>query len=941
MVRVHDVSVVEDLLDRVVSDAVSRDATRLTIVFPGSRPIHHFCKKYAALKRAPSRPPALFPLMEFFCHIAGILEEDILPETDAVFLLMQAVAECGDGDLQKLADHFSAFYPWGREIYRVIDELDRESVSDSRLKALASLEDYDTLRPSTQRFYDLLPEIRLRFHELLAEHSRYSPGTIYRNASERLGKSGWMDAAEIMFAGFFAFSGGEMDILKRLGEIADVSIYRHHDGRAWGPFREMEDGLSLNHNSQPLTVPSINMNLHAAPSAHGEVLRVNEILHESNLDPERTVIILPDPAPLLPLLWEVLSTLGVDYNITMGYPLVRTPIHALLNRILSVVETMKDERVYVPEYLKVMLHPYVKNFGKDLQDESGMRILIHSLEKEVRRRGSAFLGLLEIETMDAIYETTSQMMPETSGREKLQEALRGLHDLLIRRPQQARTISALARSLDGVVHELAEYSPAHCHPFFHNFFIQTSDTLAGLSSLLVADHAFDDRKMLHRIVRNQFSSDSVPFTGLPLRGLQVMGLLETRALRFDTVIILDVNEDILPSSSRHDPALPPAFRKALGLPGYTDRIEVYKYNFFRLLESAHTVHALYRETPDTTRSHFLEEMIFQAEKDKSEMGVVRVNNLSFRSGNAHERTPLVEKDEAVMTILKKMTFSAAALDTYLLCPMMFYFTFVLGLGEVEEVSEELDASKVGLSLHTVMRDLYYPHIRKKLTDEIYDEMMHRLPDVLRLHFAATGEGLLLQMLAQRRIHQLLRREKENFSNQTILLSVEKRLSGALDLNGVRVMCKGFLDRLDQRGQTLCILDYKSGRDVKKRIPAAKPKSPLIDRLSIFKEIKSFQLPLYAELVHQEYATPYDLIQAHLMSLRDVTSDLPPLFPEPDSAAAQMLEIYLPSLRLIYGEILNANKTFEPDPASSDTCAECSFKTLCRRSRAKTAEDFEQ
>ena len=404
MISIVDVPVREDLLARLAADASGHEPERLGVVFPNQRAIHHFGVALAQRTGKAQRPPFMAPLERFVAELAGFAEEDLLPETDAVHLLWRVVKEEAPGVLEEARREFAAFYPWGRAFLKALDELDREMVSTSEVERIRGLEAFDALGPQAKAFYGALPAVRKGFHRELAKLGRCTKGTVYPRALERVKRGEAKVPEALFFGGFFAFTKGDRELLRVLGRSSAVTLYRHHDGRSWEAFKTVERELVPDHVPPSYGPPALDLRLHAAPSAHGEVLAAARLLGEAGSDPGRTAVVLPDPERLVPLLWEAVGGLGVDYNITMGYPLVRTPLYALLDQVLRVAETARSGKVRVLEYLRLLFHPYVKGFGGA---DSGTRFIVHAVEEVLRRRGAAYVFLRELEGDAAILEKAS------------------------------------------------------------------------------------------------------------------------------------------------------------------------------------------------------------------------------------------------------------------------------------------------------------------------------------------------------------------------------------------------------------------------------------------------------------------------------------------------------------------------------------------------------
>lgn len=931
MIRIVDVPVGEDLLARLAAEASAHDPERLGVVFPNQRAIHHFGVALAARVGRAQRPPSMHPLERFVAELAGFAEEDLLPETDAVHLLWRVVRDEAPGVLEEARREFASFYPWGRAFLKALDELDRERVGTSEVERVRGMEGFDALGPQARAFYGALPAIRKGFHRELAKDGRCTKGTVYARALDRVRRGETKAPAALFFAGFFALTRGDRELVRALASHSEVTLYRHHDGRPWEAFRTVERELAPDHAPPSSGPPALDLLLHAAPSAQGEVLAAARLLGDGATDPARTAVVLPDPERLVPLLWEAVGALDVDYNITMGYPLVRTPLYALLDQVLRAAETSRGGKVRVLDYLRLLFHPYAKGFGGA---DSGMRLIVHAVEEVLSRRGVAYAAAQDLERDEAILKKASEMAQSTGmdlSAEACGERLRELHGLLLHAPARARTLGALAASLERIVLEIGHRSDARHHPFFDPFFTQAADCLHGLSALAASKEPAGEGGALFNLVRDRLAEESAPFSGLPIQGLQVMGLLETRALAFDRVIVLDANAGLLPPVSRHDPILPPPVRALLGLPGFRERAEVSKYHLFRLLQASGRADVIYVDSADDPRSFFVEELLFQADRAAGRAGVLAPERYAFPFHPDAPAGPEVAKDGALLERLASMAYSASALDQYLRCPMSFYYGYAIGLRELEAAGEEMDVRRVGSALHAVLGELFAPFTGELLSPEVYGEILKRLPASLARHFGDRGEQVLLRSVAENRLERLLGRERENAAaDPPRLLGVEERIEAPLTFGGRTFAFKGTLDRLEERRGNLLITDFKSGKDLDGKVPKDDAAPPFDDAAARHKALNSLQLPLYAELVHVGRGVPYDAIQAQLVSLRDVGEAPAPLFAPGVEPGTRMREALLPAIAGVMAEIMDPERPFAPEPADERFCAHCPFATLCRR-----------
>ncbi len=940
MAGLIDVPVSVDLLSFVARELRDSAPDSLTVVFPGKRAGQAFNLAWVRERKRACLAPRVTTMNGLLHEIAGVGEERMAAEADAVFFLYEVARKVLKGKVAGITGNLSSFYRWGVAWLKAMDELDREGVSGPTLRQLSEMGEIASLSDTARLFYRKLPELREGFRIRMEREALFTRGMLYDRALKRIGNGLYQPRSRTVFVGLFALFGGEVALIKALDDVSGVSIYRHHDGRRWKAFKTMEKELKLVPKNGEVNAPSVfpELEFHALPSVHGEVVCAGDILGLLKMeDPSKTAVVLPDPAPLVPLLWEAVSGLDIPYNVTMGYPLTRTPLYSLLNEVMLLAENRRDGRLRAPDYLKLLLHPYVKNLrrrpdndGERSSEET--RILVHSVEAHLKEKGMLWL---EPEALENDAELLDTVERKTGGALKSTEAsvaLCRLRKLFVDVPSRASTVGELANALLKIVAELAEYSPAPKHPFFGNFFGKTAGCLGELAALRVADEAFGDLALLNQLFRAHFSAAAVPFTGLPLKGLQILGLLETRAQSFENVLILDANEGVLPPVGAADPVLPPIVRRALGLPGYEERVEVSRYHFMRLLSSCRGARILYREVPEAPRSRFVEELLYRYHRNSGKEEPTP-KAFSFHFGrNVGEAVPPRSK-AALVERLQAHSYAPTELDAYLRCPMSFYYGSVARLKEPEELSAEMDARKVGTLLHGTLALLYRPHVGEFLSTRVYDKMLAALEDVVRKVFPESGSGGLLKRVALTRLRKLLEGEKERAKKvgESKLVGVEAGLGAKMTVGDAMVAFKGRADRVEMFEQRLLVIDYKSG---------TAPKLPGISRVesvdgnreAVYQRLHSFQLPLYVEMIKVEKGMDnYSEIDASYLSLKKPGYGEDTLFSAGPEAAEEWMErVFKPCIKIIVGEILDPSVPFEAVPRSPALCNNCPYTVLCRK-----------
>ncbi|MFH1963565.1 MAG: PD-(D/E)XK nuclease family protein [bacterium] len=656
-------------------------------------------------------------------------------------------------------------------------------------------------------------------------------------------------------------------------------------------------------------------------------------------DHEKTAIVLPSSEALIPLLSEVITALPVDYNISMGYPVMRTPVYALLDMFMVLYRNRVDNAYYLEDYLNLLMHPYIKNIRSSTQT----RILVHAVEGVLIAQEKRFITLEEIEQNSKIFESAFKNSPGVSPAEFM-EMLTDIHNRFIRKMDGIHTLRQMAGFFEDVLTFLLKNSPASHYPFSSEFFHKFFDFIDTLKDSMISSQCFENISDLLEVFLFFAQDEQVYFEGSPVKGLQILGLLETRCLNFDKVFIIDVNEGVLPGVEIFCPLLPLPVRRALKMSTYYQREEISRYHFRRLIASSQEVHIIYQETEKKRRSRFVERLVWEKEKSCRELNVLEAKPVTLNISLALSHNLTIDKTPEIIAVLNTMKFSPTSLNTYLQCPAKFYFSKVLRLEEKEDIYKDTDATEPGIILHQVLELLYKPLINE---DRIrYDYLESNLRGVLDKIFRQRvgeirGEKYLLQEMMFKRIKSYLDWEKEHFNNTRRVVSIEDAYTFEVGIRGDAetrrrdIRLTGKIDRIDCHDEEYEIIDYKSGNIDKSAFKCFD--RILVSRKEMKREITSLQLPCYILLYHGANPDiPIDKINSSVISIQTHAEKM--LFNDKNKNIDRdifLRNIFLPTLKNLIHEILDpcipfASDSDEGKGSTSNGCEYCAFPVLCRR-----------
>ncbi len=461
-----------------------------------------------------------------------------------------------------------------------------------------------------------------------------------------------------------------------------------------------------------------------------------------------TAIVLPDCSLLMPALHHLPR---MDINISMGYPLTRSPLFRLLDTLLCLQENRRESGYYWRDLVELVRHPYVKMLrprqgvsakggsseitvnathsaedafsGAPREEREGLegddaRRTLHRFEQLLRTHGRKYIDPHQLLQDFLAAPGVVEEAPSSAVQAFMQE----LFSATLSAFGAVQSPKAMARALEGVCSLLL----AHGEHLWARFPIDaeclyriTQSLIPELAHSALATEEFSPQA-LFTLTRKLMDAERVPFEATPLVGLQVMGVLETRLLSFRRVYILDAVEESLPGSVMNDPLLPQSLRPVLGLPDMHTHEQVSAYHFFRLIQGAEEVVVLWQEGTDSLderkkrKSRFVEELLWKEEQKQKRIFRTKGQDgpLSVLSA---EIFPIYKKQtgiavtpelRALMRNKLARPVSASLLDAYLHCPVKFLHERLLNIASVDSFAEDADPLSIGQMFHGVLQEFY-------------------------------------------------------------------------------------------------------------------------------------------------------------------------------------------------------------------------------------------
>jgi hypothetical protein len=877
--------------------------------------------------------------------------------------------------------------------------------------------------PGTARYFKLFENLQTAYHalhqRLTAQRLAYR-GMAYRLLADNVESLIRDNLAyeRVYFVGFNALSRAEEHIIRVLVDaqkaelIWDADQYYINDWRqeageflrryrtnGWFFSKQNHDDLAqlsnnligTEKNIRVVGVPNASMQAKVAGKIYEEwqnsrqssvVSREVGSLLTNDYRPstKKTAIVLADETLLIPVLYALDENV-TDLNVTMGLSLRSSLLFTLIDTLFEMQRTMhefrtKDGRdLRIPKFhhrhvVKVLNHPFVKQYERirELLWPGGLTEKNQIIPPEPLFQWMA----KNIVTNQRVYLTEQDMLELGQGDPLIQvlftrwpaddpmKAIQTFYDLIellrdvYRTSQDAIEIEylylffTLLKQLEATLE--GQGGEGKINPTPHAPTALTSAPAVTVRSF---------RQFLYELIRQT----SIPFTSEGKSQLQIMGMLETRALDFDRVIILSVNEGVLPQSRKLNSLIPFDIASELKLPTYREQEAVMAYHFYRLLQRASEIVLLHTTSTDAYGSSKGEPSRFirQVEHElvpKSEERI-RISHPTVRFGHAGTSTVAdltelrVPKTKTIranlITLLTTRGLYPSYLNQFVSCSMRFYFSRVVNISEEEDIEEKMGAAEFGSWLHKVMERLDLDYRLKGLPiDEtiIKNLLEEEFAKSMKGRVIESGMNLLLYELAQKLMLDFQRQQNE-LTGLTVIgteQTLETYLDVPIDGREIRVRIAGKVDRIEQFGDMIRIVDYKTG---KVNLPDKTPKDLTEKLLYDGSEDKMRQVWLYRYLalknIRDYGGLPLDKakrdifpaaglpVEAGFYSFRDVTGGFksnPVRFGDNDSPE-QYIQDSEELLQQLVRQILDPREPFKKTD-HLETCQYCDFKGICGR-----------
>ncbi|MGC8865666.1 MAG: PD-(D/E)XK nuclease family protein [Bacteroidales bacterium] len=928
----------ENFLSTLAGEFIQPASThlhRLCFVLP-SRRSGLFLK--TEIERRITRPlilPQIFSLEDFIYAHTPFQKPDSIDELTALWHAVKKVEALADRSLDDILD-------WGQAVLNDFNEIDAyliepeqvflylESAKKYEAWGRTEGEELSEFQKIYLEFYHSLSPLYYAWKQGLMEAGLASPGSAARWLSENISQIPWQKKYDrIIFAGLNALTPAEQHILSFFSEQGigvkryDADLYYLKDTQQEAGYflrrsiNQAEDqyvGNYLVEKERKVTIFGVPGNVTQARFMSQYFKERIEKEGRSWL--ESTVIVLADENLLIPVMQSLPEELG-SVNITMGLPLSQTPVAQLIHSFFRFVHESQASGLHLPALSELLMHPWIRS---RLIHE---KVNSENFFSECNVKGIARLNFKELDNKFLINTSLKQwLLPPESEKS-----------------YTPRLVSEMLKQLTAWLREYLKGS-------IHDEFLYALSQLTEVIFLRLSED-FENLplKTLGKLVQRLVSHTRIPFSGEPLEGLQIMGMLETRALDFDTVIMLSASEDILPGSGRSPSLIPFDVRKPFRLPVFDEKNAIIAYHFYRLLQRCSEAVFFYNsQAGDLGKtgemSRFLQQIQHEFPEKKANTQI-QTKELALSLSPASEPIRSFPKTPQVMERLNHLMeqgLSASALWAYFQCPFKFYADYILGL---RNRTLDLQASApmiFGKVIHGTLK-AFYPEPPFTLKPELYnnlssvsflieDNLKKELPDT----DYQTGPLRLLRNGAHKFVSRFLESEAlyiQNFNGVIEVKALEQKFTRKLKVSAdtalsCEVLIQGIFDRLEIHNGVYRIMDYKTGTVKEESLSLREnhweqfPYDPKWEKL--------FQLMVYRWIFREHHPAPDETIQTGIFPLKN--KEYNPILAsiEQDSNVEPNMEDLL-SGKLT--ELLDITIPFM-QTEQKKFCRFCDYKLMCGR-----------
>ena len=955
----------KSFLEYVAADLLQKYGTnlsRIAVVFPNKRAALFLNEHLARLADRPLWSPAYITISDLFRSHS---QRQVADPIQLVCELHQCFTECTGID--ETLDHF---YGWGQLLLSDFDDLDKNMASAEHVFAnLRDIHEYDDTsylseeqRTILRQFFSNFSEehnseLKRRFlqlwshifdiyqsfnDKLLAQGLAYE-GALYREVAECEETDFEYDT--YLFIGFNMLQQVEQTLFRRMKKEGRARFYWDYDhyylnSNEAGYFiaqylsdfpNELdnhEDAI-YNNFTQKKTITYIS-----APTENIQARYISTWLRQENriADNRRTAVVLCNEN-LLQTAIHCIPTEVEKVNITTGYPLSQTPVTSFVNLLIALQTNgyVTETGHYRLRHVNLVLrHPYSHYIST----------AVNSLYNELNSQKIYYPDVAQLSKDDGL--TLLFSMEHASSTQQF-------NSILLLWLMSVVRLTAKAISKDEV-----ELSPLTQESLFRMYTL-----LNRLSNLVESGSLNIDTITLQRLISQIVSATSIPFHGEPVEGIQMMGVLETRNIDFEHVLLLSCNEGNLPKGLSDTSFIPYSIRKAYGLTTIDHKVAIYAYYFQRLLQRASDITFVYNNSTNDGQRGEMSRFMLQMMVESGHQ--IHIQTLQAGQALIQRTLQPITKTDAVMQLLRKRfennLLTPSAINRYIRCQLQFFYRYVSGLIEPENDDEDNIDNRIFGNIFHLAAQLVYEKLMQKsriimandieyllqtevdierAVDEAFKQALFQIKDTARKLPPLDGLQIINREVIIKYIRQLL--EIDRRLTPFTILGLEKtvKMDYQIPIGDETFITTlgGMIDRLDSittsdGKEQIRVIDYKTGSRRLKALPdvdAIFAQESLKDHSDYY--LQAFLYSYIVRLKSKDTAVSPALLFIQHAGSDDYDPKLC-LGRDPVNDIAVVSESYMKQLSSLICDIFNPTISFTPTD-DKKRCATCPYAHLCGR-----------
>ena len=958
-------------LEYVAEDIIGKygtDLSRIAVVFPNKRATLFLNEHLARIAGQPVWSPAYITISDLFRQHTDLKPADPIK---LICDIHKSFTKCTGID--ETLDHF---YGWGQLLLADFDDIDKNMAdADSifcNLKDIHELDDIsyldDEQKEMLKRFFanfsdDIDSELKKRFLSLWSHF-----GDIYHDYNRRLTEQGigyegaiyrkvaseetlHLKYDKYLFVGFNLIQKVERVLFSRLMKEGKAKFYWDFD-EYYMPTARAQQSASVPNNTAsfaayltdfPNELDNTDRDIYAnmrrpkrirfisSPTENAQARFASNWLLENDRYKagRKTAVVMCDESILLPIMHS-LPPEADKVNITSGFPLAMTPVASLVMLLfdLYTLGLRKKGAAFNPHYLKkLMAHPYAHH----LQEEHLKGVHLSQVHQE------------EVHQPNSTLDNSTSAQPTTQN-------------------SKLKTQNSILHHIASLIKQVGIATKHEGDALTQESVFRMFTILNRLAALADSGDLLVDNTTLRRLVSQLVSSSSIPFHGEPVVGVQIMGVLETRNIDFDHVLLLSCNEGNMPKGVNDSSFIPYSIRKAHGLTTIDNKVAIYSYYFHRLLQRAGDITIAYNNSTDNGHTGEMSRFMLQLLVESGQ----KIDHYSLTAKN--QPSPLmpkaIEKDEAAIGKLEEMSkLSPSAINTYIRCKLAFYYQYIAHIKEPDSDPETIDNRMFGNIFHRAAYLIYkditdHSPVIEKAHIQAYLSNRKLLASVVDRAFeeeeCKTNNGLqiinreviieyitkLLKIDQQLCPFSILAMEEEAkvYTQMSFTIPLGGALVSSAPTKQYNLTIGGIIDRLDavtdkQTGKRrIRVVDYKTGN---KPSSAIKSIEEVFDPKNIASKHSNYflQAILYSLIVSRskEWNAANDAVSPALLFIKQAaTNDYDPTLcidKHPISDVTVYEEEFLTKLKETVADMYSPNVPFTPTD-DRKKCELCPYRMLC-------------